>query len=99
MIGALSPLPGMVSCLSEEAFGQLWSSKTRPSKNSPSVVFLSQKVEPEAQRPLCNKNLHIAEWLTTKTSTAQSATVEGKYRGTIAPKGYFQIFPLRVIPT
>jgi hypothetical protein len=44
-------------------------------------------------------NLQIAEWLTTKFSSVQSAMVEDKYRGTIPPKDYFQTFLLRVIPT
>jgi hypothetical protein len=48
-------------------------------------------------RIFCNKT-QIAEWLTTKFSSAQSATVEDKYRGTIPPKAYFQTFLLRVIP-
>jgi hypothetical protein len=37
---------------SEETFGQLWSSKTRASKNWSSVVFQSQKVELKRNIPL-----------------------------------------------
>jgi hypothetical protein len=48
---------------------------------------------------LVTKTSEIAEWLTTKFSSAPSATVEDKYRGTIPPKVYFQTFLLRVIPT
>jgi hypothetical protein len=48
---------------------------------------------------LLQENSQIAEWLTTKLSSAPSATVEDKYRGTILPKACFQTFPLRVIPT
>jgi len=52
----------------------------------------------EAQDPF-GRTPHIAEWLTTRFSSARSATVEDKYRGTIPPKVYFQTFLLRVIPT
>jgi len=48
---------------------------------------------------LLQENPQIAEWLTTKLSSAPSATVEDKYRGTIPAKVYFQTFLLRVIRT
>jgi hypothetical protein len=51
------------------------------------------------KRKIFLQKTQIAEWLTTKFSSAPSATVEDKYRGTIPPKVYFQTFLLRVIPT